>query len=220
MPSAKGKDKSSKPDYLQRCVVDLTDQGKDLSGAFAICTSTMQKAGYLTKGAGMKQTEKGAKRAAEFAKQPDNKGKLAKYEKAVKAGRKNESVIGRLATQLGDYLAMTEAVSVVDVPSTPRGWQLDTSMHGVKTASNAMMAAANKAREYLSKEIEKANDLGEDDVVGFVRKAKKEICIPVHKQYREYGAMDTDAIDALDQALSSAAAKAAGMDANSIYLSL
>lgn len=100
MPSAKGKDKSSKPDYLQRCVADLVDQGKDLSAAFAICTSTMQKAGYLTKGPGMEQTAKGEKRARQFAQQGDNKKKLAAYERAVKAGRKEESVLGALAFDL------------------------------------------------------------------------------------------------------------------------
>ncbi len=85
MPSEKGKDKSSKPNYMQRCVGDLIAQGKSKEAAFAICTATMQKAGYLTKGPGMEQTAKGEKRARQFAQQKDNKKKLADYEQAIKA---------------------------------------------------------------------------------------------------------------------------------------
>jgi hypothetical protein len=217
MPSAKGKDKSSKPDYLQRCVADLVDQGKDLSAAFAICTSTMQKAGYLTKGAGMKQTEKGAKRAAEFAKQPDNKGKLAKYEKAVKAGRKTESVLGRLASELSNQLSMTEAV---DVPSGPKDWALDTDESGSREVAYALTKAAKKAQEYIEREVKKAGEMGEDEAIALTRKAKKEICLPVHKLHSDYGATDRDAVDALDSFLADVAGEATGLDKRSIYLSL
>ena len=218
MPSAKGKDKSSKPDYLQRCVADLVDQGKDLSAAFAICTATMQKAGYLTKGPGMEQTKKGAKRAAEFAKQPDNKGKLAKYEKAVKAGRKKEeSVLGALASQLSNHFSMTEAVNI---PSSPKDWELDTEINGVREASDALTKAAKKAQEYIEREVKKANKMSEEDVIALTRKAKKEICVPVHKLHSDYGAMDREAVDALDSFLADVAGKAAGLDAQSIYLSL
>jgi len=218
MPSAKGKDKSSKPDYLQRCVADLVDQGKDLSAAFAICTATMQKAGYLTKGPGMEQTKKGAKRAAEFAKQPDNKGKLAKYEKAVKAGRKKEeSVLGRLASDLNGYLSMTEAV---DVPSGPKDWELDTEVSGAREAANALTKAAKKAQEYIAREVKKADKMGEDDAVALVRRAKREICVPVHKLHSDYGAMDRESVDALDSFLAEVAAAETGLDAKGIYLSI
>ena len=101
MPSENGKDKSSKPNYMQRCVGDLIAQGKSKEAAFAICTATMQKAGYLTKGPDMEQTAKGEKRARQFAQQKDNKKKLADYEQAIKA----EGVLGGLATQLVACLA-------------------------------------------------------------------------------------------------------------------
>lgn len=100
MPSKKGKEKSSKPDYMQRCVADVVGKGKDLSAAFAICTSTMQKAGYLTKGAGMEQTDKGAKRAEHFGAMKDMPKKARAYEKAVKAGRKKEESLSSLASML------------------------------------------------------------------------------------------------------------------------
>lgn len=216
MPSAKGKDKSSKPDYLQRCVADLVDQGKDLSAAFAICTSTMQKAGYLTKGPGMAQTAKGEKRAKQFAAQKDNKGKLAKYEKAVKAGRKKEeSVLGRLASALNNHLSMTEAV---EVPSSVSDWQLDGP--GSREAANALTKAAKKAQEYIAREVKKADSMGEDEVIALVRKAKKEICVPVHKLHSDYGAMDRESVDALDAFLADVAGEEAGLDKRSIYLSL
>ena len=100
MAGKKGKEKSSKPDYMQRCVGDLVAKGKDLSGAFAICTSTMQKAGYLTKGPGMEQTAKGAKRAEHFGAMKDMPKKARAYEKAVKAGRKKEESLSSLASML------------------------------------------------------------------------------------------------------------------------
>lgn len=215
MPSAKGKDKSSKPDYLQRCVSDLVDQGKDLSAAFAICTATMQKAGYLTKGPGMKQTKKGAKRAAEFAKQPDNKGKLAKYEKAVKAGRKTESVLGRLASELSNHLSMTEAV---DIPGGD-DWELYDE-EGSRDAAYALTRAAKKAQEYITKEVKKADKMGEDEAITLTRKAKKEICLPVHKLHSKYGAMDRESVDALDAFLADVAGEQTGVDKKAIYLSL
>ena len=83
--------KSSKPSYLQRCVGDLVAKGKDKEAAFAICTSTMQKAGYLTKGPGMEQTKKGANRARHFSNMKDMPEKAAAYEKAI--GRKEESTM-------------------------------------------------------------------------------------------------------------------------------
>jgi len=217
MPSAKGKDKSSKPDYLQRCVSDLVDQGKDLSAAFAICTATMQKAGYLTKGPGMEQTKKGAKRASEFAKQPDNKGKLAKYEKAVKAGRKTESVLGRLASELNNHLSMTEAV---DFPEGPKDWELDTEAKGSRMAAEDLTKAAKRAQAYITKEVKKAGKMGEDDAIALTLRAKKEFCMPVHRFHREYGAMERASVDALDSFLADVAGEQTGLDATSIYLSL
>lgn len=40
------------PPYMRRCVVHLTHDGCSLRRAFAICNASMQKAGYLSSGAG------------------------------------------------------------------------------------------------------------------------------------------------------------------------
>lgn len=82
---------SKKTQFLQRCVADVTGQGKDLKGAFAICTAQSQKAGYSEPGS-TKQTVKGAVREKFFKKQPDMGKKAGAYEKAVKAGRKSEDM--------------------------------------------------------------------------------------------------------------------------------
>lgn len=215
MPSAKGKDKSSKPDYLQRCVGDLVAQGKSKEAAFAICTSTMQKAGYLTKGAGMKQTAKGEKRAAEFAKMPDNKKKLAAYEKAIK-----ESALGALASTLSNMIGMTEDAS--SGYKIKRGdWELDTGMDGVEEAQDALTLTAKKAQKVVDAEVAKAKGASEEDVLAIIRRVKRDVALPVHKKYREYGSMDTEAMDTLDRALASAAVGASsGLDLKSIYLSI
>ena len=215
MPSAKGKDKSSKPDYLQRCVGDLVAQGKSKEAAFAICTSTMQKAGYLTKGAGMKQTAKGEKRAAEFAKMPDNKKKLAAYEKAIK-----ESALGALASTLSNMIGMTEDAS--SGYKIKRGdWELDTGMDGVGEAQDALTLTAKKAQKIVDAEVTKAKGASEEDVLAIIRRVKRDVALPVHKKYREYGSMDTEAMDTLDRALANAAVSASsGLDLKSIYLSI
>jgi hypothetical protein len=215
MPSAKGKDKSSKPDYIQRCVGDLIAQGKSKEAAFAICTSTMQKAGYLTKGAGMKQTAKGEKRAAEFAKMPDNKKKLAAYEKAIK-----ESALGALASALSNMIGMTE-----DTASGSKikrsDWELDDSLDGVEDAQNALTLAAQRAQKIVQAEVAKAKDASEEEVLAIIRRVKREVALPVHKKFREYGSMDTEAMDTLDRALANAAKSASsGLDLKSIYLSI
>lgn len=215
MPSAKGKDKSSKPDYLQRCVGDLVAQGKSKEAAFAICTSTMQKAGYLTKGPGMKQTAKGEKRAAEFAKMPDNKKKLAAYEKAIK-----ESALGALASTLSNMIGMTEDAS--SGYKIKRGdWELDTGMDGVGEAQDALTLTAKKAQKIVDAEVTKAKGASEEDVLAIIRRVKRDVALPVHKKYREYGSMDTEAMDTLDRALANAAVGASsGLDLKSIYLSI
>lgn len=81
---------SKKSRFMQRCVADVTDQGKDTSSAFAICTAQSQKSGYSEPGS-TKQTGKGKAREKFFKKQPDMGAKSASYEKAVGRGR-NEDV--------------------------------------------------------------------------------------------------------------------------------
>jgi hypothetical protein len=76
------------PSYMRRCVVDLVNKGHDLSAAFAICTATMQKAGYLTKGPGMKQTKKGKQRQRHFSAKEDAAEYDAAYERILAADKK------------------------------------------------------------------------------------------------------------------------------------
>jgi len=76
---------------MQRCVADVTGQGKDLKGAFAVCTAQSQKSGYSEPGS-TKQTGKGKAREKQFKKEPDMGKKAKSYERAVKAGRKSEDM--------------------------------------------------------------------------------------------------------------------------------
>lgn len=89
---------SKKSRFMQRCVADVTGQGRELGNAFAICTAQSQKAGYSEPGS-TKQTGKGAAREKQFKKEPDMGKKAKAYERAVKSGRKSEdmaTVFGRL----------------------------------------------------------------------------------------------------------------------------
>lgn len=73
------------PSYMRRCVARLS-KDKDLSSAFAICTSAMQKAGYLEPGS-RTQTKKGKSRAKHFSAKKDFKDMESEYEKALDLGR-------------------------------------------------------------------------------------------------------------------------------------
>ena len=130
---------------------------------------------------------------------------------------KDKSVLGRLASELDDCLSMTEAVAV---PSGPKDWELDTELTGSREVANALTKAAKRAQEYITKEAKKADEMGEDEAIDLTRKAKKEICLPVHKLHRDYGAMDFASIDALDAFLADVAGEQTGVDKKSIYLSL
>ena len=72
---------SGVPSYMRRCVVDLVNKGHDLDAAFAICNSTMQKAGYLTSGPDQKQTKKGRERQRHFSAKEDFLDYDKEYEK-------------------------------------------------------------------------------------------------------------------------------------------
>ncbi len=82
---------SKKSRFMQRCVADVSGQGKEVGSAFAICTAQSQKSGYSEPGS-VKQTGKGKAREKFFKGQPDMKSKSAAYEKAVKPRRKEESM--------------------------------------------------------------------------------------------------------------------------------
>lgn len=77
--------KNDHPVYMRRCVAKVS-QDKGLKAAFAICTSAMQKAGYLEPSS-RKQTKAGKKRARQFAARKDFKSTQADYETALALGR-------------------------------------------------------------------------------------------------------------------------------------
>jgi hypothetical protein len=80
-------------------VADVTAQGKELKGAFAICTAQSQKAGYSKPGSA-KMTGKGAAREKAFKNADDMQAKSAEYERAVQAGRQEEISMRALIRQL------------------------------------------------------------------------------------------------------------------------
>jgi len=124
---------SSKSRFMQRCVADVTGQGKDLKGAFAVCTAQSQKSGYSKPGS-TKQTGKGAAREKQFKKEPDMGKKAKAYEKAVKAGRQAEDMAavfanleeGRLAVRPKGGPAPKQRGSIILYAEDmkPDGWQM------------------------------------------------------------------------------------------------
>lgn len=77
--------KQTHPSYMRRCVARVS-KDKDLSSAFAICTSAMQKAGYIEPGT-RTQTKAGVKRARHYSAKKDFKDMEKEYEKALDQGR-------------------------------------------------------------------------------------------------------------------------------------
>ena len=111
---------SKKSRFMQRCVADVTGQGKDLKGAFAVCTAQSQKSGYSEPGS-VKQTGKGAAREKQFKKEPDMGKKSKSYEKAVKAGRKSENMASVFAgLEEGDDRPMAHLLGKVVLPNGGR----------------------------------------------------------------------------------------------------
>lgn len=99
---------SEKSRFIQRCVADVTAQGKELKGAFAICTAQSQKAGYSKPGSA-KMTGKGAAREKAFKNADDMQAKSAEYERAVQAGRQEEISMRSLIRQLEEAKKASEA---------------------------------------------------------------------------------------------------------------
>jgi hypothetical protein len=79
------------PSYMRRCVVDLVNKGHDLNAAFAICNSTMQKAGYITSGPDQKQTKKGRQRQRHFSAMDDAAEYDAAYERILEKAKKTRA---------------------------------------------------------------------------------------------------------------------------------
>lgn len=121
---------SSKSRFMQRCVADVTGQGKDLKGAFAVCTAQSQKSGYSEPGS-TKQTGKGKAREKQFKKDPDMGKKARSYEKAVKAGRKSEDMAtvfasldeaSKRAPALQEAPRQNASLSLFPKDFTSQGW--------------------------------------------------------------------------------------------------
>lgn len=79
----------------KRCIADVLKKGgiggssdrDKLSHAFAICRSSMQRAGNYRKGS-ESMTKQGAKRSAAHSKRKDQSAKMAMYSKALANARK------------------------------------------------------------------------------------------------------------------------------------
>ena len=69
------------PLIVRRCVVDLFDTLGDRDRAFAICQSTMQKAGYFKSDGSL--SVKGRQREAQMRELPDTPAYEARYEAIV-----------------------------------------------------------------------------------------------------------------------------------------
>ena len=84
---------------MERCVVDVMDQGKSRDAAFAICTASLQKAGQFEPGSN-KLTAKG-KKASDKAKRKDGMDqKHSEYEAMVKSEGKGTGNMKHLIEQL------------------------------------------------------------------------------------------------------------------------
>lgn len=92
------------PPFMKSCVAQVTAQGHDTSAAFAICTKTMQKAGYIEPGADQRElTDKGKTAAKSHAAKKTYPARVAAY----KGRLKNEESCMRCPA----FSACSEAVS-------------------------------------------------------------------------------------------------------------
>lgn len=84
---------------MERCVVDVMDQGKSRDAAFAICTASLQKAGQFEKGSN-KLTAKGKKASDKAKRKDDMDQKHSEYEAMVKSEGKGTGNMKHLIEQL------------------------------------------------------------------------------------------------------------------------
>ncbi|MFA4971256.1 MAG: hypothetical protein WC683_01500 [bacterium] len=101
--------------FMQRCVADVSGQGKDLGAAFAICTAQSQKSGYSQPGA-RTQTPRGAAREKHFKGQDDMGAKAGAFERAVQRGRKGKE------ESMDQLLRRLEEGTLERFLTLPRGW--------------------------------------------------------------------------------------------------
>jgi hypothetical protein len=125
-------------------VADVTAQGKELKGAFAICTAQSQKAGYSKPGSA-KMTGKGAAREKAFKNADDMQAKSAEYERAVQAGRQEAISMRALIRQL-EEAAVWQKDSAGKYERLPSG---EERAGDIRSRLRVMSdkAAAQKARD-------------------------------------------------------------------------
>jgi hypothetical protein len=112
--------------FMQRCVADVTGQGKDTAGAFAICTAQQQKAGLAEPGS-RKLTKKGKRRERQFGREKDMGDKQAAYLAAT--GRAEE------AMDEFTWKKIVPAVTLIMARNKMNDWGKPTGPHAVFAAS-------------------------------------------------------------------------------------
>lgn len=114
-----------KPLPLKNCVTSVAAKyGGDTSRAFAICTTSLQKAGELKPGS-QELTAKGKKMAKKLARSKGADAIVADYEKALAAGRE-ESVGDEVLTHLSeDYRLLSGIVELKAPKAVPaQKWEV------------------------------------------------------------------------------------------------
>ena len=104
------------PSYMRRCVVDLVNKGHDLNAAFAICNSTMQKAGYITSGPDQKQTKKGRQRQRHFSAMDDAAEYDAAYERILEKSKKSREYAAK-KREISQVIAAFVEVLAGEIPA-------------------------------------------------------------------------------------------------------
>jgi Mn-dependent DtxR family transcriptional regulator len=104
------------PLFMRRCVVRLVDGPKkfDSGAAFAICTSTMKKAGYFRKGKDGKLvlTAKGKRREREYFDQEDTPTQLDRFDQLMKQGRVDRAL--KKSFESASYLNLSRLISIIE----------------------------------------------------------------------------------------------------------
>lgn len=155
---------SGVPSYMRRCVVDLVNKGHDLNAAFAICNSTMQKAGYLTAGPGQKQTKKGRERQRHFSAMADAAEYDREYEKILAKAKKDRSKkakkeVSRASFSSESKVLLAFAIALAgEAPksliSAMRKRGLDTTTEAERVRANILLNATNEILDnYCLREI-------------------------------------------------------------------
>lgn len=135
------------PSYMRRCVVDLVNKGHDLNAAFAICNSTMQKAGYITSGPDQKQTKKGRQRQRHFSAMDDAAEYDAAYEKILAKAKKSRAYDSKKREISQAVAAFVEVLAGEIPPAILREMlkrDMDLSVQAERVRVNAIVGTVNE----------------------------------------------------------------------------